>query len=172
VNNGFEKEESMRLEGKTALVTGATSGIGAAIAQAFAREGAQVVITGRNAERGQAVAQRIREAGGTAHFVAADLTSRKDIDHLVSETRQAVGHLDILVNNAGIFPMAETAQIDETTFDAVIATNVKAPFYLTAAFAPQMAGQRSGKIINITTVKVPACFVQTFSTHPICYGWA
>ena len=105
----------MRLQGKTALVTGATSGIGAAIAQAFAREGAQVVITGRNAERGQAVARRIREAGGTAHFVAADLTSRKDIDRLVSETRQAVGHLDILVNNAGIFPMAETAQIDETT---------------------------------------------------------
>jgi NAD(P)-dependent dehydrogenase (short-subunit alcohol dehydrogenase family) len=142
----------MRLQGKTALVTGATSGIGAAIAQAFAREGAQVVMTGRNAQRGQAVALTIREAGGSAHFVVADLTARKDIDHLVTETHRAVGHLDILVNNAGIFPLAETAQIDEATFDAVIATNVKAPFYLTAAFAPQMAERGSGKIINITTV--------------------
>jgi short chain dehydrogenase len=77
----------------------ATSGIGAAIAQAFAREGAQVVITGRNAERGQAVALRIREAGGTAHFVTADLTSRKNIDHLVSETCQMASL---------VFPLYET----------------------------------------------------------------
>jgi NAD(P)-dependent dehydrogenase (short-subunit alcohol dehydrogenase family) len=152
VSNGFEQEEAMRLQGKTALVTGATSGIGAAIAQAFAREGAQVVMTGRSAQRGQAVALTIREAGGSAHFFVADLTARKDIDHLITETHRAVGLIDILVNNAGIFPMAETAQIDEATFDAVIATNVKAPFYLTAAFAPQMAERGSGKIINITTV--------------------
>lgn len=142
----------MRLQGKTALVTGATSGIGAAIAQAFAREGARVVLTGRHAERGQAIAQTIRQAGGEAHVVVADLTSNQGIGHLVAQTQQAVGPLDILVNNAGIFPMAETAQIDEATFDAVIATNFKAPFFLVAAFAPQMAGRGSGKIMNITTV--------------------
>ena len=142
----------MRLQGKTALVTGATSGIGAAIAQAFAREGAHVVITGRDAQRGQAVVQSIREAGGSALLVVADLTSRREIDNLVSEIDKMAGHLDILVNNAAIFPMAETAQVDEATFDAVMATNVKAPFYLVAAFAPKMVERGWGKIINITTV--------------------
>ncbi len=142
----------MRLQGKTALVTGATSGIGEAIAHAFAREGAQVVIVGRNVQRGQAVAQTIQKAGGEAHVVIADLAKDQDIDRLVAQTHQAVGPLDILVNNAGIFPMAATAQIERPTFDAIIATNLKAPFYLVAAFAPPMVERGSGKIINITTV--------------------
>lgn len=142
----------MRLQGKSALITGGTSGIGAAIAHAFAREGAQVIITGRNAHRGQVVVETIRAAGGSARCVVADLTARTDIDHLVGETHTAVGLIDILVNNAGIFPMADTAQVDEATFDALIATNVKAPFFLTAAIAPKMAERGSGKIINITTV--------------------
>ncbi|HEV8192262.1 MAG TPA: SDR family oxidoreductase, partial [Ktedonobacterales bacterium] len=73
-------------------------------------------------------------------------------DRLIAETRKVAGQIDILVNNAGIFPLAATALIDEATFDAVIATNVKAPFYLTAAVAPEMAEQGSGKIINVTTV--------------------
>ncbi|HLZ63807.1 MAG TPA: glucose 1-dehydrogenase [Ktedonosporobacter sp.] len=142
----------MRLQGKTALVTGATSGIGEAIAQAFAREGAKVVIAGRHRQRGQAVAQTIRKAGGEAHVVLVDLANVHNIDHLIVQTRQAVGSLDILVNNAGMFPMAATAQIEEATFDSIIATNLKAPFYLVAAFAPQMVERGSGKIINITTV--------------------
>jgi NAD(P)-dependent dehydrogenase (short-subunit alcohol dehydrogenase family) len=142
----------MRLEHKTALVTGATSGIGEAIAHAFAREGAQVVITGRNTQRGHAVVDAIRAAGGSAHFVMADLTSQQDIQNLVSQTQTAVGLIDILVNNAAIFPMGATADIDEATFDAAMATNVKAPFFLTAALAPQMALRGSGKIINVTTV--------------------
>jgi NAD(P)-dependent dehydrogenase (short-subunit alcohol dehydrogenase family) len=81
----------MRLQKKTALVTGATSGIGEAMAYAFAREGAHVVITGRNAQRGQAVVDAIRDAGGSAHFVIADLTSREAINDLVSQTQTAVG---------------------------------------------------------------------------------
>ncbi len=142
--------QESQLQGKTALITGATSGIGEAIAYAFAREGAQVVITGRDAQRGQAVADRLGE--GSSVCIVADLTSRADIERLINETHRLVGSIDILVNNAGIFPMDETARIDEGTFDAVIATNIKAPFFLTAAFAPHMAERRSGKIINITTV--------------------
>jgi NAD(P)-dependent dehydrogenase (short-subunit alcohol dehydrogenase family) len=140
----------MRLQGKTALVTGATSGIGEAIAHAFAREGARVVVTGRDAQRGQNVAAAIGERSGLC--IVADLTSHADIERLISETYRLAGSIDILVNNAGIFPMDQTARIDQATFDAVIATNIKAPFFLTAAFAPHMAERRSGKIINITTV--------------------
>jgi NAD(P)-dependent dehydrogenase (short-subunit alcohol dehydrogenase family) len=142
----------MRFEEKAALVTGATSGIGEAIAHAFAREGAQVVITGRDEQRGHAVVDAIRRADGSAYWISADLTSLQAITNLVSQTQAAVGRIDILVNNAGIFPMGDTAEVDEATFDAAIATNVKAPFFLTAAIAPQMVLRGSGKIINITTV--------------------
>ncbi|GHO49778.1 SDR family NAD(P)-dependent oxidoreductase [Ktedonospora formicarum] len=142
----------MRLQGKTALVTGATSGIGQAIAQVFVREGAQVIITGRNKERGQAVVEAIRLAGGSAVFIAANLASQRDIESLAVQALNAFGRIDILVNNAGLLLSGATGQTDEATFDAVVATNFKAPFYLTAALAPQMAERRAGKIINITTI--------------------
>lgn len=141
----------MRLQGKTALVTGATSGIGEVIAEAFAREGAQVGVVGRNEQRGKQVAERIRAAGGSATFLAADLTSKTDIDHLVKQADETFGLVDILVNNAGIYPLGPTAQVDEATFDAVINTNLKGPFFLSAALLPRMAKRGSGKVINITT---------------------
>ncbi len=119
----------MRLQGKKALVTGATSGIGAAIAQAFAREGAQVVITGRHAQRAQTVADTIHANAGSAHIVIADLTSDADLDRLIAQTYEAVGWLDILVNNAGIFPNMDTEKIDRALFDAVVATNLRARFF-------------------------------------------
>ena len=142
----------MRLQGKTALVTGATSGIGQAIAEAFAREGARVVISGRNAQRGKAVVDAIRANGGQATFIAADQASVEGVRRLAREATAAFGPIDILVNNAGIFPFAPLEQVDEATFDATMATNVKGPFYLTAALAPQMAKRGSGKVINITTM--------------------
>jgi NAD(P)-dependent dehydrogenase (short-subunit alcohol dehydrogenase family) len=141
----------MRLQGKTALVTGATSGIGQVIAQGFAREGAQVGVVGRNELRGGQVAETIRASGGSAVFLAADLTSTTAIDRLVKEANDAFGLVDILVNNAGIYPLGPTADVDEATFDRVIAINLKGPFFLTAALAPRMAERGSGKVINITT---------------------
>ena len=140
-----------RLAHKTALVTGATSNIGRAIAIRFAAEGAQVVVSGRNLARGAAVVAEIRAAGGRADFVAADLDgSAKASDDLGAEaTRVLGGRIDILVNNAGIFPRSRTPDTDEATFDRVYAVNVKAPFVLTAAIAPAMAERGSGAIINL-----------------------
>src|SRR5690242_16677525 len=109
----------MRLQGKTALVTGSTSGIGQAIAEAFAREGARVVVSGRNAQRGKAVVETIQAAGGTAAYVRADLATKAEADHLAREASEAFGPIDILVNNAGIYTFyGPTAQTDEATFDA------------------------------------------------------
>jgi NAD(P)-dependent dehydrogenase (short-subunit alcohol dehydrogenase family) len=142
---------STRLANKTALVTGATSNIGRAIVTAFAGEGAHVVVSGRSLERGSEVIEQIRQEGGRADFVAADLDgSAKASNDLAAEaTRLLGGHIDILVNNAGIYPGASTASTDEATFDEVYAVNVKAPFFLTAAIAPAMAQRGSGVIINL-----------------------
>jgi NAD(P)-dependent dehydrogenase (short-subunit alcohol dehydrogenase family) len=142
----------MRLQGKTALVTGSTSGIGQAIAEAFARAGASVVVSGRDEQRGKAVVETICTTGGSATFVCADLSSKTEVDRLAREATEAFGQIDILVNNAGISSLGPTAHIDEATFDALLNINVKAPYYLTATLAPQMAERGAGKIINITTM--------------------
>jgi NAD(P)-dependent dehydrogenase (short-subunit alcohol dehydrogenase family) len=140
-----------RLENKTALVTGATSNIGRAIAINFAAEGAHVVVSGRSQERGAEVVDEIQAAGGQADFVAADLDGsvQTSNDLAVEATRVLGGRIDILVNNAGIYPLTTTAATDEATFDQVYAVNVKAPYYLTAAIAPAMAERGSGAIINL-----------------------
>jgi NAD(P)-dependent dehydrogenase (short-subunit alcohol dehydrogenase family) len=140
-----------RLEGKTALVTGATSNIGRAIATTFGAEGAHVAVSGRSRERGLEVVEQIRTAGGQAHFVAADLgRSAAASTQLAAEATDVLGgRIDILVNNAGIFPAPSTVATDEATFEQVYAVNVKAPFFLTAAIAPAMAERGSGAIINL-----------------------
>jgi NAD(P)-dependent dehydrogenase (short-subunit alcohol dehydrogenase family) len=140
-----------RLEGKTALVTGATSNIGRAIAIAFGSEGAHVVASGRSDERGAEVVNRIRTAGGRADFITADLDgSPMASRNLASEATRALGgRIDILVNSAGIFPSSTTATTDEATFDEVYAVNVKAPYFLTGAIAPVMAEAGGGAIVNL-----------------------
>ena len=141
----------MRLHGKTALVTGATSNIGRAIALAFGAEGAHVIVSGRDADRGERVVATIRAAGGKADFVAAELDgSAEHSRELAAAAREKLGQpIDILVNNAGIFPGGATTSIDEETFDLVYAVNVKAPYFLTAAIAPEMAARATGTIINL-----------------------
>jgi NAD(P)-dependent dehydrogenase (short-subunit alcohol dehydrogenase family) len=142
---------SSRLLGKTALVTGATSNIGQAIAHAFAADGARVAVSGRDGARGAGVVSRIRAAGGCAEFVPANLDGSPSNSRRLAETATEVlgGRIDILVNNAGIYPGASTDATDEATFDEVYGVNVKAPFFLTAAIAPQMAARGSGAIINL-----------------------
>jgi len=136
------------LEGKRALVTGGTSGIGRAAAEALAREGAYVLISGRSAERGRAVVEAIKARGGEAEFVRADLASADDVRALARHASD----VDILVNNAGVFPSNLTHELPESVFDETFAVNVKAPFFLTAAIAPRIAARGGGAIINVTTM--------------------
>ena len=140
-----------RLASKTALITGATSNIGRAIAIAFAAQGANVIVSGRDAPRAAEVVQTIHNAGGHAEFVAAVLDGSARASHeLADAARDALGgRIDVLVNNAGIFPSSTTPAVDEAMFDEVYAVNVKAPFFLTAAIAPQMNASGSGSIINL-----------------------
>jgi len=142
---------SARLANKTALVTGATSNIGRAIAVAFAAEGAQVAASGRSHERGREVTEEIRAAGGHADFLTAHLdgSARASEDLAHEAVRVLGGRIDVLVNSAGIYPGLSTAATDEAIFDEVYAVNVKAPFFLVAAIAPAMAENGGGAIINL-----------------------
>jgi len=142
---------SGRLQGKRALVTGATSNIGRAIAEAFADEGGHVVVQGRNAERGAEVVDGIRARGGRADFVTADLDGSAESSRVLAQQATSVlgGGIDIWVNNAGIYPGDSTANTDERTFDHVYGVNVKAPFFLTAVIAPAMVDSGGGAIINL-----------------------
>lgn len=138
----------MRLHGKTALVTGATSGIGRAIAARLAADGAEVIVTGRDEAGGKEVVAAIESAGGQARFIHADLENLADVKRLGDAARD----VDILVNNAGAASGGPTDQTSEDAFDLVFDVNVKAPFFLAAAIAPRMAARGGGAIINISTM--------------------
>ncbi|MGK3205133.1 SDR family NAD(P)-dependent oxidoreductase [Amycolatopsis sp. MEPSY49] len=143
---------SSELSGTTALVTGGTSGIGRATAVALAALGAHVVVSGRDAGRGAEVVSRIRESGGKADFVAADLTDASSARELAARAREVGGQIDVLVNNAGIFPTGPTASLSEADFDRVYDINVKVPYFLVAELAPAMAERGHGAIVNVSTM--------------------
>jgi NAD(P)-dependent dehydrogenase (short-subunit alcohol dehydrogenase family) len=133
------------LQGLTALVTGATSGIGRAVAEELGRQGVEVIVHGRDAARRQAVVAAITGEGGKARFVAADLTNPCELQQLVEET----GPVDVLVNNAGLLEYGPTQELDVATFDRLFAANVRAPYFLVAALAPKMAARGCGSIISV-----------------------
>ncbi|GGS03953.1 oxidoreductase [Streptomyces rubiginosohelvolus] len=135
------------LTGKTALITGSTSGIGRATARSLAARGASVVVTGRNAARGAEVVARIEADGGTARFIAADLTDQEDVARLAREA----GDVDILVNNAAGASFGLSADITPEQYDAMLDGNVRAVYALTAALAPRMAERGSGSVINVSS---------------------
>jgi NAD(P)-dependent dehydrogenase (short-subunit alcohol dehydrogenase family) len=135
------------LEGKVALVTGATSGIGHAAAVQLALQGATVIVHGRDANRGAAVVAEIETRRGTARFVSADLGEPAEALRLAGE----VGDVDILVNNAGFAWFGPTAKLDAKTLDQLFAANVQAPYLLVSVLAPKMVARGGGVIINIAS---------------------
>src|ERR1700736_2363262 len=136
------------LEGSTALVTGATAGIGRAIAGQLAELGAEVVVHGRSAERGAKTVQEIQNAGGKARFVAADLSDADDVRRLSAEA----GPIDILINNAGVYLFGATADTDDAFFDEHVNINLRAPHILVQQLVPGMAERGYGAVVNVSTL--------------------
>jgi glucose 1-dehydrogenase len=143
-----------RLAGKSALVTGSSQGIGAAVAERLAQEGADVVVNYHtHPEGGDEVVQRIRALGRTSVSIGADLSQMGQIQCLVQESVRALGKLDILVNNAGVEKNADFWSITEADYDLVMNVNLKGVFFATQAFVQHlMETHRPGRIINMSSV--------------------
>jgi NAD(P)-dependent dehydrogenase (short-subunit alcohol dehydrogenase family) len=141
----------MRLDGKVALVTGATSGIGAAIAEACAGAGATLMLTGRSAERGNLALKRAQAPGAPAQFLAGNLSEPLWPDEIVAETVKRFGRLDVLINNAGIIYRGTVADCSDVEWDDIVAVNMTAVFRLSRAAVRRMRPQGGGTIVNIAS---------------------
>jgi NAD(P)-dependent dehydrogenase (short-subunit alcohol dehydrogenase family) len=139
---------AMRLDGKVALITGATSGIGRATAVLFADEGAAVAVVGRDTDRGREVEEQIHSAGGRAIFVPADVRRADDCERSVGETVDAFGRLDVLFNNAGVYVENDTLGCSEDEWDAQVDTSLKGAFLMSKFALPHMIAGGSGSIVN------------------------
>lgn len=135
------------LEGKVALVTGATSGIGRVAARQLAAQGATVIVHGRDVGRGAVVVKEIESAGGSARFVGADLSQPAEALRLATE----VGDVDILVNNAGFAWFGPTEKLATDTLNQLFTANVQAPYLLVSVLAPKMVSRGHGVIINVAS---------------------
>ncbi len=143
----------MRLAGKTGIVTGASSGIGKAIAQVFHREGAAVVVADVDAERGETVANEINSDGGKALFVKTDVSEEAEVIRLIEQTISTFGSLDIMVNNAGIIYQSVTVETSAEWWDKILKNNLRSCFLCSREAAKAMikAGN-GGKIVNISSI--------------------
>ena len=145
-------------EGKVALVTGASRGIGFAIARSLAGLGAKVALCARNLERLEKAAASLKNTGANVVPIPADVRNANDIASLVRSTEQSLGAIEILVNNAGIGVLAPIHEASEADWDSILDTNLKAVFLLTKAVAPGMIQRRGGHIINIGSLSGKSAF--------------
>jgi NAD(P)-dependent dehydrogenase (short-subunit alcohol dehydrogenase family) len=136
------------LQNKTALITGAASGIGAAIAETFASAGAHVFVTDRDEKAGRATAENIRAANGQADWLLLDVTNELDCE----SAAQSVGPLDVLVNNAGIGHVGTILTTTGADLDRIYGVNVRGVFNVTRAFLPGMIARKSGAIVNMASI--------------------
>jgi NAD(P)-dependent dehydrogenase (short-subunit alcohol dehydrogenase family) len=138
----------MKMDGKVALITGGTSGIGRATAALFAKEGAAVALTGRNQERGEEVALGINQAGGNALFIRADVRVADDCRRAVELTLERFGRIDVLFNNAGVFHPKTVPECTEEEWDETIDSSLKGAFLMSKYALPSMIERGSGSIIH------------------------
>ena len=147
MNSGYS------LEGRTALVTGATRGIGLAIAHAFSAAGARVLINSRKADAVERTVTAIREKGGIAEALAGNVSRPEELEVVVNAALTRYDGPDILVNNAAANPVfGPFTDVSSEAFDKIIAVNLKAPFELARRFAPKMIERQRGAIINISSI--------------------
>jgi len=149
----------MLLAEKVAVITGGGRGIGRAIALKFAREGAAAVVAARTISEIEGVAQEIRQAGGRAVAVQADVADEKDCDHLMTGARSQFGKVDILVNNAGEYgPVKPVEEILPAEWDRVVAVHLRGAYLLTRLALPRMYERGSGVILNISSLSAKSAF--------------
>lgn len=144
----------MRLKDKVALITGSAGGMGQAAAELFAGEGASIIVTDIVEDAGEQTALQIRDAGGKAIFIKANVAKEEDVERLVAKSIDAYGHIDVLYNNAGIMPNDDSGVTDlsEATWDRIIDVNLKSAFLCTKYVVPHMIQQGSGgSIINVAS---------------------
>jgi len=143
----------MRLRDKVALITGASQGIGEAIARRYAAEGAKVAVNyARSEANARAAVERIASAGGTARAFRADCSRVPEIERLVADVIDAFGTVDILVNNAGVFRTVPVEETTEAIWDEQLDLNLKGAFFLVKAVLPEFRRKGRGKVINITSI--------------------
>ncbi len=142
----------MRLHNKISLITGAASGIGRATAILFAKEGAKVVAADINVEEGEQTIEKIKNNGGEAIFVKADVAKDADAKKIVQKAIQAHGRIDIVCNNAGIMPIGKVTTTTEELWDKCMAINVKGIFLVCRYVIPEMAREGGGSIINVSSI--------------------
>lgn len=141
-----------RLEGKVAIVTGSTRGIGRAIAIAYGREGAKVIVSGRNHSHCDEVVSLIKSEGGEAYAVPCDISKMEDIDNLFDKTLEKYGRLDISVQNAGVATFKSFLDMDMETISSIWNTNLYGTYFCAQRAAKIMVKQGSGKIINMSSI--------------------
>jgi NAD(P)-dependent dehydrogenase (short-subunit alcohol dehydrogenase family) len=144
-------EELFGLEGATAVVTGGTSGLGAASAVGLARAGAKVVVSGRDGDRGQRVVEEIEAAGGSAQLELADVSDADDLSAFADRVLERHDPVDILVNAAGVFDRGDATDVTLEQWDALLRTNVTSTFVLCQRFGRAMIERGRGKIVNFSS---------------------
>ena len=146
------KNVSDMIKGQVAVVTGASSGIGYATALALAKAGAKVVAGARRKERLEGLQKEIEKAGGECIAVSCDVTKRSDCENLIGAAIKKWNKIDILVNNAGLMPLSFVKNLKIDEWDRMVDVNIKGVLYCTAAVIPHLLGQKSGHIVNISSI--------------------